>query len=148
MQLSSQACSTPLPPDVSHPGLKIQLVHRSLIKDSIPDWFQDAIVRSGCRARRDAYYQVYLRHKLNVIAGLGERRFNRELARLAVNWYVHKAIERRRDVVFGNPMPLQSESKIPEAPMMRLLIRIAEAEGILGARCHEEVVPAYCVLHN
>ena len=115
---------------------------------SVSYGFHDPIVAPRRRACRNSYYQIHLGPEVDVIAGLGDRSFDRELPSLTINRHVHEAIEWRRYAVLSDSMSLQCIRQVSKTAMVGLLVRITETESVLRARRHDEVVSSHSVFND
>lgn len=104
---------------------------RLRIGHSVSYGFHDSIVRPWRGTCSNSDYQIHLGLEIDVITCLGDWSFDRELPSLTIDRNVHKTIERRRYIVLSNPMSLQSKRQISKTAMVRLLVRITQAESIL-----------------
>jgi len=84
------------------------------ISHSVSDGLHDPVVTPRRRTRRNSYYQIHLGPKVDVIARFSDWSFDRELPRLSIDRDVHKAIERRRNIILSNPISLQRIRQIPK----------------------------------
>jgi hypothetical protein len=119
-----------------------------LIHHPVADRLHNTIIRPRCTARCHTHDQIHLRHKINMVARFAEWSFDREFSRLAVNQHIHETVEWRRDIILCDTVLLQCERQISKAPVVRLLVRIAQAESVFGAGRHDEIVSAYGILHD
>lgn len=116
--------------------------HRSLgIMNSVANGLHHTIIRPRRRASGDSHDEVHLRPEVDVISSFGQGRFDRKLARLAVDRNIHEAVEWRRDVVFRDSVSCECIGQVAKTAVVWFLIRVLSQERLFGAWCHDEVVP-------
>lgn len=118
------------------------------IGHSVSYGLHDSVVTPRRRTCGDSDYQIHLGPEVDMVACLCDWSFDRELPRLTINRNVHKAIERRRNILLGNSMSLQSKRQISKAAVVRLLIGITQTESVFRARRHDEVVSSHGVFDD
>lgn len=92
--------------------------------------------------------QVHLCFERDVVAGLADRRKHLEFAGLAIDWYIHEAVERGWDHVGADAIRRKRSGQISEATAMRVCIAVNDPERVLAARSQEEIVPSDGVLDD
>jgi hypothetical protein len=119
-----------------------------LIHHPVANRLHNTVIRPRRTACRHTHDQIHLRHKINVVACFAEWSFDREFSRLAIDRHIHETVERRRDIILCDAVPLQCERQISKAPVVRLLVWIAQAESVFRTRRHDEIVPSNSVFYN
>lgn len=109
---------------------------------------EGSTIRLQSRTRRQSNRQIHLGLECNVISSFAQWRLNPQFTRLPINWHIHEAIERDRDLVRSDTVRLQRSGQVSKAAAVGLLVAVDDAEGLLATRCEKEVVSAHCVLDD